>query len=133
MLPEAVGGEPARCAVLVIEDDDMLRELLAEVLDERGFGVRCAANGADGLAMLESYHPDAVVLDLLMPVMHGWAFMEEYERKTNGQPIPIVVVSVNPLLPRSYDRFGVHRCVGKPFELDELVEAVEHACGRVAA
>ena len=75
----------------------------------------------------------AMVLDLLMPVMHGWDFMESYFDKTDGTPVPIVVVSVNPVLPRSFDRFGVRRCVGKPFQVDELIAAVEDALQPAAA
>jgi CheY-like chemotaxis protein len=118
--------------VLVVEDDDVIRSVIAEVLEERGFGVRTALNGAEALALLETIQPNVVVLDLLMPVMHGWAFMEEYARKTHGQAIPIVIVSVNPILPRSFDRFGVQRCVGKPFDIDALVGAVTEACAPVA-
>ena len=75
--------------------------------------------------MLDAVRPDVMVLDLLMPVMHGWAFMENYIEKTEGRRIPIVVVSVNPALPRSFNRLGVRHVVAKPFELDALVDAVE--------
>jgi CheY-like chemotaxis protein len=115
--------------VLVVEDDDVIRSVIAEVLEERGFGVRTALNGAEALALLETIQPNVVVLDLLMPVMHGWAFMEEYARQSKGEPVPIVVLSVNPILPRSFDRFGVVRCIGKPFQVDDLVGALEDAVG----
>ena len=131
---EAQSNQPAspgggQRLVLVVEDDDAIRSVIAEVLEERGFSVMRAANGAEALESVESRRPDVVVLDLLMPVMHGWAFMEEYASRTDGQQIPIVVVSVNPLLPRSFNRFGVLRCIGKPFDVDELTRSVEEACG----
>jgi CheY-like chemotaxis protein len=132
-LNRIMGPFRSRPLVLVVEDDDVIRSVIAEVLEERGFGVRAAINGAEALALLETIQPNVVVLDLLMPVMHGWAFMEEYAQKTAGQAIPIVVVSVNPILPRSFDRFGVQQCVGKPFDVDQLIEAVEQACGSVPA
>jgi DNA-binding NarL/FixJ family response regulator len=59
--------------------------------------------------------------------------MESYAEKTGGQAIPIVVVSVNPVLPRSFDRFGVRKVVSKPFDVDELLEAVERAMAPVSA
>ncbi|HET6315688.1 MAG TPA: response regulator [Chloroflexota bacterium] len=127
------GGDDQGQLVLVVEDDEVIRQVIGEILDERGFRVRTVGNGAEALAALDSEVPAAVVLDLLMPVMHGWAFMESYFEKTSGQAIPIVVVSVSPILPRSFDRFGVRRCIGKPFQVDDLVEAVEEATQPVAA
>src|SRR5207249_636704 len=62
--------------VLVVEDDDSIRNLLTDVLKERGFRVLAAVDGADALGRLTSIRPDVMVLDLLMPVMHGWDFME---------------------------------------------------------
>jgi CheY-like chemotaxis protein len=90
-----------------------------------------STNGAEALRMLDSVRPDVVVLDLLMPVMHGWAFMESYVEKTGGQPIPIVVVSVNPALPRSFNRFGVRQVVAKPFDVDALLDAVDQALAEI--
>jgi CheY-like chemotaxis protein len=87
----------------------------------------------EALAYLESHRPDVMVLDLLMPVMHGWDFMEAYAEKTGLEPVPIVVVSVNPALPRSFNRFGVRKVVAKPFNIDDLVDAVDNALESVAA
>ena len=112
---------------LVVEDDESIRRVITDVLEERGFQVMGAANGSEALHRLTSVRPDVVVLDLLMPVMHGWDFMESYEEQTGGEPIPIVVVSVNPALPRSFDRFGVRSVVPKPFNVDDLLDSVERA------
>ena len=101
--------------------------MITDVLEDRGFRVTTAENGAEALEYLEFIQPDVMVLDLLMPVMHGWAFMESYFDKTGGQPIPLVVVSVNPALPRSFNRFGLREVVAKPFDIDDLVRAVEGA------
>src|SRR5919204_240296 len=77
-----------RRLVLVVEDEDAIREVMADVLEDRGFRVVSASNGAEALKCLEVWRPDAVVLDLLMPVMHGWAFMETYYERTRGAPVP---------------------------------------------
>jgi CheY-like chemotaxis protein len=113
--------------VLVVEDDVSIRHVIADLLEERGFRVVQATNGAEALDQLSVLRPDVVVLDLLMPVMHGWDFMESYVEKTGGERIPIVVVSVNPALPRSFSRFGVHSIIAKPFDVDDLVASVERA------
>jgi CheY-like chemotaxis protein len=116
-----------------VEDDESIRNVITDVLEDRGFRVVTAANGSVALDQVGHLEPDVVVLDLLMPVMHGWAFMEAYADRTGGRAIPIVVVSVNPALPRSFNRFGVRTVVAKPFNIDELVEAVENALGSLAA
>jgi CheY-like chemotaxis protein len=113
--------------VLVVEDDESIRNVITDVLEDRGFRVVGASNGAEAMDRLEVGRPDVMVLDLLMPVMHGWDFMESYAEKTGGDTIPIVVVSVNPALPRSFNRFGVQRVVPKPFKVDHLLESVEEA------
>jgi two-component system chemotaxis response regulator CheY len=118
---------------LIVEDEDAIRHVICDILEDRGMRVVCAANGAEALRMLDSVRPDIVVLDLLMPVMHGWDFMESYAEKTDGQAIPIVVVSVNPALPRSFNRLGVRQVVGKPFDIEVLIDAVEHALESRAA
>jgi two-component system, chemotaxis family, chemotaxis protein CheY len=119
-------GDPL---VLVVEDDASIRDVIGDVLSDRGYRIANAANGAEALNLLEAHDPDVMVLDLLMPVMHGWEFMESYSEKTGGRQIPIVVVSVNSALPRSFNRFGVREIVAKPFDIDQLVEAVESATG----
>ena len=113
--------------VLVVEDEAPIREVIRDVLEDNGYRVVAAANGAEALVALEHQRPDAVVLDLLMPVMHGWDFMEAYLEKTDGAPIPIVVLSVNPLLPRSFDRLGVSHVIGKPFDVNDLTAAIDAA------
>jgi two-component system chemotaxis response regulator CheY len=119
--------------ILIVEDERPIREVMVDVLRDRGFRTLPATNGAEALDLLDRVRPDAMVLDLLMPVMHGWAFMESYIQKTGGDPIPIVVVSVNPVLPRSFDRLGVRRIVSKPFDVDVLVDAVQEAIQTSAA
>lgn len=118
--------QPGRL-VLVVEDDDSIRHVITDVLEDRGFRVIGSTNGAEALDRLDVVRPDAMVLDLLMPVMHGWDFMESYPKKTGGDTIPIVVVSVNPVLPRSFNRLGVRDVVGKPFNVDHLADSVEAA------
>jgi CheY-like chemotaxis protein len=112
---------------LVVEDDEYIRGVISNLLADHGFNVLLAANGAEALERLDATRPDVMVLDLLMPVMHGWDFMESYEAHTGGTPIPIVVVSVNAVLPRSFDRLGVRSVVAKPFDVDDLLEHVEQA------
>jgi CheY-like chemotaxis protein len=118
---------------LVVEDDESIRDVIIDVLEDHGFTVVSASNGAEALQQLDSRRPDVMLLDLLMPVMHGWDFMETYRERTGGTIIPIVVVSVNPALPRSFNGLGVRSVVAKPFSVEDLVAHVERAVSAPAA
>ena len=122
-----------RPLVLVVEDEEAIRQVICDVLEDRGYGVLPACNGADALRILDTARPDVMVLDLLMPVMHGWDFMESYAQRTGGDLVPIVVLSVNPALPRSFDRFGVRHVIPKPFDVDLLVQSIDEAASSAPA
>src|SRR5206468_2477028 len=85
---EAVGPE-----VLVVEDDEAVRAMMRSALAEAGYRVQAAANGQGALAVLRVRRPDAIVLDLMMPVMDGWAFRDEQLAVPGLRDIPVVVVT----------------------------------------
>jgi two-component system response regulator MprA len=111
--------------VLVVEDDAPIAALIADKLRFAGHMVDVVANGADALEFLNAYRPDAIVLDLMMPRVHGWDFIERHHRMTGGDTIPIVVVSAAGAVTRSMEEMGVRRFLPKPFHPAELVRAVE--------
>jgi two-component system chemotaxis response regulator CheY len=114
--------------ILVVEDDDAIRGLVSEVLRDDGYDVREATNGVEALDRLREERPDLIVLDLMMPVMDGWAFVEECRRKPCCDDVPIVVTSASHDLPRTAERlrtFGVRTCLAKPFDVDGLLALVE--------
>ena len=114
--------------ILLVEDDDAIRGLVSEVLRDDGYEVREATNGVEALDQLRADCPDLIVLDLMMPVMDGWAFVEECRRKPCCDDVPIVVTSASHDLPRTAERlrtFGVRTCLAKPFDVDGLLALVE--------
>jgi len=111
--------------ILVVEDDELLRETLAEVLVDDGHEVRTAENGADALAELESWDPQLIVLDLMMPVMDGFAFRDEQLRRGLGHDVPVLVLSAVRNLDASADRLGAAACIAKPFRLEDVLASVE--------
>src|SRR4030081_136705 len=114
--------------ILVVDDDDAIRGLVTDVLRDDGYEVREAANVVEALAQLQLQRPDLIVLDLMMPVMDGWAFVEECRRKPGCDDVPIVVTSASHDLPRTAERlsrFGVPTCLAKPFDVDGLLALVE--------
>jgi CheY-like chemotaxis protein len=113
--------------VLVIEDDAWIAWMIADDLAERGYEVSTAGNGAEALRRLEAARPDAIILDLMLPKMHGWDFVERYQERTRGRVIPIVVVSAAGAVPRSLERRGVRHFLPKPFDVEELARSVADA------
>ena len=123
-------GHGARAAVMVVDDDATIRELLAEVLQMFGLDVSCAANGRDALARLRcgALRPDAIVLDLDMPVMNGWQFRREQLLDPMLADIPVLVASGSDP--------GAIRADGhltKPYGMDELLGALRNLTMRRAA
>jgi CheY-like chemotaxis protein len=114
--------------ILVVEDDEAIRGLVAEVLRDDGYDVSEAANGAEALEFVGVNSPDLIVLDLMMPVMDGWTFVERCRRSGRCREVPIVVTSASHDLPNTAERlraFGVRTCLAKPFDVDGLLALVE--------
>jgi CheY-like chemotaxis protein len=130
-------GEDRMAQILVVEDDDAIRGLVSDVLRDDGYEVRQATNGVEALEQLRRARPDLIVLDLMMPVMDGWEFVEECRREPGFGEVPIVVTSASHDLPRTAERLkslGVRTCLAKPFDIDGLLALVErYAPSRPAA
>ena len=110
-------------SVLIVDDDHALRETVAEALEDEGLAVSCSVDGSDALRMLRSgLRPDVILLDLMMPVMDGWAFRAEQARDAALSSIPVVVVTAAHTLPRPIDARAIVR---KPFKLEELLRAIQ--------
>jgi len=117
---------PARRRLLVVEDDADVREVLVDALRAEGYEVAAAKNGREALSLLAAGPiPDAIVLDLLMPVMNGWEFREAQLRDTALARIPVIVVSAS-----SPGPIGTSVHLVKPFELATLLAAVERVAER---
>jgi DNA-binding response OmpR family regulator len=113
--------------ILVVEDDTAIRELIAEILRGEGYLIDQAANGRDALLHVQRARPDAILLDLMMPVMDGQTFARAYGGLDHSSTIPIVVMSASPDLARSAEQlrpYGVLGQLPKPFNVDELLTMV---------
>lgn len=113
--------------VLVIDDDDDIRETVADLIGWRGFEVTQAANGQEALALLQSSQvPCVILLDLVMPVMDGWQFLERLRGAPGLRDVPVVIVSGHA---RSHAPAGVTKVLHKPFDIEDLYAAVAEHCG----
>ena len=114
--------------VLVVEDNDDLRSLLRDVLDDAGFEVKAVGNGAEALELAESWQPAAIVLDLMMPVMDGAAFLRQRRQMPRLAAVPVLVLTAHPYHYRVLDGLSPTAVLRKPYDVDELIAAVQALC-----
>jgi CheY-like chemotaxis protein len=112
--------------VLIVEDDQDIRDTLAEALEEEGYRVMIVADGAEGLQVLETLRPQLVLLDLFMPGMDGFTFLQAARSAEALRDIPIVALSAGRgNTARTAIQAGANRFLPKPVRLDQLLEVVE--------
>ena len=119
------GYMPSSVRVLIVDDDFEFRYAIADALRHLGWEVRGAADGSDALGTLREWPPDVILLDLLLPMMDGWAFRFEAERQQALGGIPIVVTSGSADVRREAEKLKAAAALAKPFELDELVMVIQ--------
>jgi two-component system, chemotaxis family, chemotaxis protein CheY len=110
--------------VLVVDDDPAIRGLVAEALRGEGYTVDVAAHGREGLDAIRANRPETVILDLMMPIMDGFSFLEACQRENLCENVPIVVISAVHDAMRRIVELPVRACVAKPFDLDDLIRTV---------
>jgi excisionase family DNA binding protein len=122
-------GAPARGtpAVLVVDDDDRLREFIRVNLEMDGYAVREAANAEEGLAALEEEPPDLILLDVMMPGMDGWEMLRRVQERHGVGTIPVIMFSgkVDEDTERRAAEEGAHAFLGKPFDPQQLIESTK--------
>lgn len=112
--------------ILVIDDEEDIRGLVALMLETLGYAVDLAANGREGLAHAQQRRPDLILLDLKMPVMSGGEFAIEYRRSYPEQDrVPIVVMTAADHASRRSQEIGANDFLAKPFSSDELMNVVQ--------
>src|SRR5881394_3927434 len=112
--------------VLVIDDDLPLRGMLAAALRQHGFQVLLAGDGAEGQRALTIHNPDVVLLDLAMPDVNGWDFLQRLQETGHLGRVPIIVVSAHLHVdPQAILQMGVKAILPKPFNLPELIDVIE--------
>ena len=118
--------------VLVIDDDDRLRELYRINLEMRGAEVVEAGNGDDGLAIARTRPPAAIVLDLTMPGTDGWLVLEALKADVALSHIPVIVLTghTDEEIEEDARKAGAVAFVAKPVDTDDFVRVVlRHAEG----
>ena len=120
-------AEVSKKRVLVIDDDLPLRGMLAAALRKHGFQVLLAGDGAEGQRAMTIHHPDVVLLDLAMPNVNGWDFLQRLRETGHLGRTPIIVVSAHLRVdPQAVLQMGVSAILPKPFNLPDLINLIEH-------
>jgi OmpR family response regulator RpaB len=110
--------------ILLVDDDEPIRDFLAEVLKNARYEVRTASDGHEALEQLESEEPDLLVTDLLMPRMDGYELCVEV-RKASSVPIVAITGSGGPTDMERAFRSGADAFLPKPFDISELKTQIE--------
>jgi CheY-like chemotaxis protein len=122
--------------ILIVEDDETIRETLVDFLGDHGYEAVGAVHGRDALDKLRGPGPSPclIVLDLMMPVMDGQAFREEQMHDPALRAIPTVVISAYRGVERLSADLDVGSYLNKPLKLDQLLALVQrHCCGAAPA
>ena len=125
MTPEPdLATAPQKRPVLVVEDDHDVRVSVRSILEDEGFQVLSAANGRQAIDLLQQFQPGLILLDLRMPIMDGWEFVELLRRDAVLARLPVVIHSAfHELAPADVE------VLAKPVDARVLVELAHKHCG----
>jgi two-component system, OmpR family, response regulator VicR len=114
--------------IIYIEDELEMIDLVRLILNRKGYEVKGALGGQEGLDLIRSTHPDLVLLDLMMPDMDGWEVYQQMKANEAMRDIPVIVITAKA---QNIDKvLGVHIAkvedyISKPFSPQQLIDSVE--------
>jgi CheY-like chemotaxis protein len=120
------GRAQAAGTILVVDDDARVREGVASLLTADGYSVDGAADGAEALEKLRRPGVCLILLDLAMPGIDGWQFLDRFSADSGIPPVPVVLLSGLPFI---HDAPGVADFIRKPIEPGRLLDCVRRFCG----
>lgn len=111
-------------SILIVDDDPTIRQLLTTLLETEGYTTTTASDGEEALTAITQELPDLILLDLNMPGMHGWRFLDELYVRGLRDQVRVIVLSAlaTTHAPQSIPS---RRVMAKPFEIDALLDLVE--------
>jgi excisionase family DNA binding protein len=121
---ERSGPEPRRGpVVLIVDDDDRLREYVRVNLELEGYTVREAGSAEEGMRVLDDSRPDLILLDVMMPEVDGWEMLQRVQERHGVGAVPVVMFSgkVDELAAGEAAERGAQGFIGKPFDPQELI------------
>ena len=119
------GGKPkSGPLVLLVDDDEKVRELVRVNLEFEGYVVREAGSADEGLAAIDDAKPDLILLDVMMPHVDGWEMLRRVQEQYGAGVIPVVMFSgkVDERALEQASTSGIQAFVGKPFDIQQLID-----------
>ena len=116
--------------VLLVEDDDDIREVIQDALERRGYLITAVEDGREALDHLEAapVKPSLILLDMTMPTMSGWEFLQEQAKHPSIAGIPVVVLSAVANLEKQAESKEWAGILTKPVSLEKLLSTVAQFC-----
>lgn len=115
--------------ILIVDDEPGIVQLMTTLLEDEGHSVVGAATCLEALAILDDQRVDLILLDLMLPEMSGWEFLDQLPKKSTTPP-PVTIVSAvfhETALQRALDQYRTRGYVTKPFRVDDFLAAVQNA------
>lgn len=126
---DAMPASEERPRVLVVDDDDALREIYVDALEGSGYDARGAQDGVAALQLMESgWSPCVIFLDLRMPGMDGWELARRIRANKRWRGVRIVVVAAHFRIDREAAEIGASAWLQKPFDLGRLEQQARNLC-----
>ena len=119
---------PAMARILLVEDNEMNRDMLSRRLIRRGYDVILAQDGMEGLQAAQSLGPDLILMDMSLPVLDGWEATKRLKESPETAHIPVVALTAHALVDdrEKATRAGCDGYETKPVELPRLIETIEN-------
>ena len=112
--------------ILIVEDNEMNRDMLSRRLSRRGHEIHIAVDGAEGLAAADREHPDIILMDLSLPVVDGWEAIRRLKADDALSAIPIIALTAHAMVSDREEvlRMGADDFDTKPVDLPRLLEKI---------
>ena len=114
--------------ILLVDDEEDIRTLYKKTIEKGGYLVETASNGMEALEMVETFNPNLVILDIMMPDMDGWEVTKKIRKKHSINELPIIILSVKSEIAdkvKSTSDLGANRHCTKPVDGNDLIYMIK--------
>ena len=110
--------------VLVVDDEQDIRETLKDILEKEGYSVEMAGSGTEAISKIDSIKPDLILMDVRMPGMNGVDLLKKLREINEDVPVAMITAYEDVALAEEALKLGAYDYIKKPFDLDYLRESV---------